>query len=68
MFQVDVFWAVTPWILLASFTLMKEAASFSETSASCSYTAHYHNPEDLDLDLHRHGDLKSCILLPDMFL
>jgi hypothetical protein len=38
-----------------------EAASPSETMASCSNTTRRHNPENLNLNLHRRENLKSRI-------
>jgi hypothetical protein len=44
-------------------TLKMEAAKSSETSVPYHNTTRHHNPGDLDLNLHRHENLKSRKIL-----
>jgi hypothetical protein len=61
--QVDVFWVVMPCNAVLGYNALKvEAACTSETSISY-ITTRRHNPEDLDLNLHRREGLKSRNLL-----
>jgi len=54
MFQVEVFWIVTP--------MLPPASGTSETMVTYYSTTRRHSPEDLDLKLHRHEGLKSRTL------
>jgi hypothetical protein len=52
---------VTVTLIPATTTLKVEVSSTSETSVSYHNTTRRHNPEDIDLKLHRREDLKTRI-------
>jgi hypothetical protein len=69
-FQVEVFWVVTPCNVVVEYQrfggpccphLQGETAWSSEVLVSYCNATQYHNPEDLDLNLHSHENLKSHI-------
>jgi hypothetical protein len=63
MFQVEVFWVVTPCSVVVGHHCLRGPCCLHlqpETLVSYHSTTRHHNPEDLDLNRHRRDSLKIC--------